>query len=490
MENVAPPVPARVFEISYQEFAGPHYNRVFRGEGTLTLGADGGVLEFSGKKRAVFGGRATRSFSPDDIWNVTVEGRRVQFVAGSLGAKHPFVFFAKTPEAAAEIGTLLPQRKDADAIASAEFSARLRELPAPATSWGWITNLIIGANVAVFVLMALQGAGWFEVTSMMPYIRYGANRADVTTDGEWWRLGASMFLHYGLVHLLLNMYALLQVGHLVERLYGRALYTVLYFGSGIAGSVASLLWHSKQLVWSAGASGAVFGVYGALLGYMLRERQALPRAVFQPLLKSTLLFAGYNLLYGLSRAGIDNAGHVGGFAGGALLGALLALPLDREARPPLVPRRLQLGAGAIVAIVALGVALSPRFDYHLTDELAMERANHAPTQKEPDVLKRQQAALAAYAAKPDAVPLSRWLKDEAIPFYTSWRDELVVLKLPPGTRTVRRRDGLVNILGMKVESFAHLRAALDGGEADALEKFRAEERKIAAELKAFTTGPK
>lgn len=488
METDAPPVlPERVFEITYQEFAGQQYNRDFRGKGTLTVAGGATRYVFAGKRRAMFGGAATVTFARDQVWNVTVDGRRVQFATGvgESGLKQqPFVFLCRTPEEAAEVAALLPPTKDADAVASQEFIHRLARLPAPPHAWGWVTNLVIAANVVVFVALALQGAGWFEVVDIMPYVRFGANRADATTDGQWWRLGASMFLHFGLVHLLLNMWALLQVGHLVERLFGRALYAVLYFGSGVAGSVASLLWHRETLVWSAGASGAVFGIYGALLGFMLRERQALPRTVLQPMLKSTLLFAAYNLFYGFARSGIDNAAHIGGFAAGMLLGALLALPLERSAQSTFVSRRLGLGAFVVAAILALGVTLSPRFDYRLDDEIAFERINKTPRDKELDLLHRQQSLLAE--AKKDPGALSRWLTAEGIPFYSRWRDELVALRLTPDRRTARRRDALLEILRLKIGALEHLRADVARGEPDAIAVFHAAERKIAEEVGRLT----
>jgi len=198
-----------------------------------------------------------------------------------------------------------------------------------------VTGVIVALNIAVFVLMAgFLGAGWVEVTDMTPYVRYGANNAAVTMHGQWWRLITSMFMHYGVIHLALNMWALLQAGNLVERLQGRVLYALTYLGSGIGGGLLSIAWHGDK-IWSAGASGAIFGVYGALLGRTYRDRLALPKAVLQPLMKSTVIFAGYNLLYGMVNPGIDNADHIGGLATGIALGWLTAPPRGAVRNPSL-----------------------------------------------------------------------------------------------------------------------------------------------------------
>lgn len=93
----------------------------------------------------------------------------------------------------------------------------------------------------------------------------------------------AMFRHFGILHLCVNMWALFQCGPLVERLQGRLLYGITYLTSGVGGGLLSLGWHGDK-IWTAGASGAIFGIYGALLGHLAKERQAVPKAVFQPLI--------------------------------------------------------------------------------------------------------------------------------------------------------------------------------------------------------------
>lgn len=478
----------QVFEIAYQPFDGARGEVDEQARGSLRVRGGGAVYIFTGmERRALSFSRPTAvTFTADQIWNVAVTGPRVEFatVTAKTGRKgEPFVFYCRSAAEAARVAAILPATRDSESHAAEEFSRRIGQLPVPAKSWGWVTNQIIAANVVAFVVMGVLGAGWFEVADMMPYIRFGANRADVTTDGEWWRLVTCMFLHFGLVHLLLNMWALLQTGHLVEQLFGRPLYAVVYFGSGIAGSVASLLWDRRDLAWSAGASGAVFGVYGALIGYALRERRGLPKAVFQPLLKSTLAFAGYNIFFGLVHPNIDNAAHLGGLTGGIALGWALALPIDREARARLWTRRLMLGLGLTGLVVIGGMVGAPRFDYHLQDEIEWQRTNESPASREAEMLQGQGPAIAAYTDRNDTAALQRWLSEKAIPFYADWRKDLRALQLQPGRRTDRQRAALVRVIELKLDAYEKLAGAIERGDATAIADYRVAERRIAEEIK-------
>lgn len=151
-------------------------------------------------------------------------------------------------------------------------------------------------------------------------IRLGANHPGlVLQEGEWWRLVTSMFLHGGLAHLFLNGWALYQLGSLFESWLGSTRLVVTWFVSGIAGSLASILFTQSL---SVGASGAIFGVLGALIAFLLRRRDAL-NAGAKGLLGQLVLWAGINVVFGFSVPRIDNAAHLGGFAAGFLLGLIL-----------------------------------------------------------------------------------------------------------------------------------------------------------------------
>ena len=194
----------------------------------------------------------------------------------------------------------------------------------------WVVWTIVALNIAVMVLMALADPMNLLAPSIETLVQWGADYGPRTLRHEWWRLLTCTFLHIGVVHLLFNMWALLQVGRVMERLVGNTGFGLLYLVSGIAGSLLSVTWN--PIVTSAGASGAVFGVYGALLGLVLRQRKTFPKGVVRELRNSALSMLGYNVLYCLSQSGIDEAAHLGGALAGLLCGLMLSQPATTEMR--------------------------------------------------------------------------------------------------------------------------------------------------------------
>lgn len=478
------PDPAKndlTFPVEYDEFAGQSFAPDARGRGTLVVHDVGAsaTFTFSGPTQPSLslGSEIAFTFSAEKIRNVSVRDKHLTFVGTfrqGLAAEQAFGFHCITDSDAAEIARLLPGTKDADVADDDNFDAQLARLPRSRTPWTSVTGLIVIANALVFVAMGLAGAGWITVADMLPYVRYGANHAELTTDGEWWRLVASMFLHYGILHLLLNMWALFQAGQLLERLLGRTLYTFVYFGSGITGSLVSLVWHGTKGAWSAGASGAVFGVYGALVGYMLREKHALPKSVWQPGLKSALSFAGYNLVIGTMLPGIDNSAHVGGFAGGLALGWIAALPLDRDIRRRFVPARLGLGLVALAVAFGLGAWVAPRYDYRRSEEIAWATAFHASDQREAESIAAFHAVLQAHRAGSPNPTLVRLLAHDLIPFNEAWIESLAALPLSPDLRTARRRALALAGLRLRLEAYRHLLTGVEKSDPRALADFQAE----------------
>jgi len=372
-----------------------------------------------------------------------------------------------------------------EAAEAHDFALKLRSLgprPNPSTS---VTNAIIALNVAAFIVMGSLGAGWLQPESMTPYILYGANNGAATTDGEWWRLVTSMFMHYGLLHLALNMWALYQTGHFMERVLGRASFALMYLASGIVSGFASIFWHGDQS-WSAGASGAVFGVYGAILGFMLRERQGLPKLVVKSLTRSTLMFAGYNIFFGLSIKGIDNSAHLGGFVGGIVFGFLLALPLDPAVRARARAASLVIAVTALIILAGVGVAFTPRFDYRVADELAWEQAMKEFSQdekKQPGRLPplRETAEQDAYAAQLETGPIA---------FDVEWIRRLNALSLSPGKSTDRARDLLVRALDLRAQSHQHLAAGLRRHDPQAITRFQADSVEVTEAINRFNAAAK
>ena len=196
---------------------------------------------------------------------------------------------------------------DQGAIQGQEFSQALLE----STPAAFVTPTLIAINAIVFALMVVNGVPMFD-PSVDNLIRWGADFGPLTMHGEWWRILTAMFVHVGLVHLLMNMAILWNIGMFTERIFGNRGFTLLYLLAGLGGSLASLAW--RPLTVSAGASGAIFGLYGGLLALLMRHRQIIPQEVLRPLLKGALVFLGYNLIYGLARSEIDMAAHLGGLA--------------------------------------------------------------------------------------------------------------------------------------------------------------------------------
>ncbi len=185
-----------------------------------------------------------------------------------------------------------------------------------------VTIILIALNVLVYLLMVFRGVSAFNPAADS-VLKWGADYGPLTLHGQWWRMLVSTFLHFGMIHLLFNMYVLFSIGLFMESLAGRVPFVVLYLVCGLGGSAASLAWHPS--VVSAGASGAIFGLYGALLGFLLRHRGWIPAESLASLRKGALTFIGYNLLFG-HRPGVDMSAHLGGLATGFLLGLFLIEP--------------------------------------------------------------------------------------------------------------------------------------------------------------------
>ena len=179
------------------------------------------------------------------------------------------------------------------------------------------TSIILDLNLLVFILMIFSGVNFISPNGR-ELLEWGANRRFETTNGEWWRLLTSMFLHGGIVHLILNITGLVIAAIFVEPLLGRKKYFILYILSGLCGSLASIWWYSNTI--SVGASGAIFGLYGAILGLTLTK--AFPKGQGGGILFFIGIYVVINLLWGLT-GGIDNAAHIGGLLSGAILGIIL-----------------------------------------------------------------------------------------------------------------------------------------------------------------------
>jgi rhomboid protease GluP len=219
-----------------------------------------------------------------------------------------------------------------------------------------LTQVLFGANLALFLAMALAtyvatedlNAVLTAITkgfSGQIRVHFGANYGPYTLSGDWWRLFTYMFLHAEAMHIFFNMWCLWDLGRLCESLYGRWTFAAIYVITGISGGLASIAWNPGVL--SVGASGAVFGLAGALIASFYLGEFSLPRAAISGTLRSLVIFAVFNLGFGQLFGGIDNACHIGGLVSGLALGALIARLAPQHDAP--------LRRATVVGVVALAV---------------------------------------------------------------------------------------------------------------------------------------
>lgn len=231
-------------------------------------------------------------------------------------------------------------------------------------AWMSITAALIAANVLVAIAMLVFGAGWSHSSGTVQ-MAWGANFGPATKDGEWWRLGTAMFLHFGVVHLATNMLALWDSGRLVEAVFGRRRFFAIYLVSGLAGNLVSLIARADLAV-SGGASGAIFGVYGAFLVYLLHERRRLHPIDFKWMFWGAAVFSSILLALGFFIPGIDNAAHAGGLAAGAICGFVL-MPLSADRNDARRRTRWVVGIGFVFGASIL-IANLPAPQYRWSEE--------------------------------------------------------------------------------------------------------------------------
>lgn len=302
-----------------------------------------------------------------------------------------------------------------------------------------VTQSLIGANVLVFVAMLFAGAGLWHSNNGVQ-LAWGANFGPATQDGQWWRLGSALFLHFGLLHIVMNMWALWDGGQLVERIYGRLRFTLIYFGSGLCGNLLSLVMQGNRAV-SGGASGAIFGIYGALLIYLWRERKHLQPREFRWLFWAGCAFAGSCIALGLFVPGIDNSAHIGGLVAGILLGLMLGEPLFAKEAWPMRERRIAgLGlAGMIIVLVTHIPTPSYRWRAELAARQEIQEFFDRETQIQAnwrDILRRDRQGAESFEQ------LAERIETEITEQYEESFEQLSQLSLDPASPSAARVQSL------------------------------------------------
>jgi len=241
----------------------------------------------------------------------------------------------------------------------------------------FVSWIILGFNIVVFAVMCLSGVNP-EHPAIKGLLHWGANYGPLSiTQREWWRLVTCTFLHSGFTHIAFNMFALAQIGPFLERLLGNFAFLAVYLICGIAGSLVSSAW--SPYIVSVGASGAIFGLYGALIGFLILRHDSVPKAALQKVLKGALIFVGYNVVFGFVNAGTDVAAHFGGLFAGLVCGLAVSTPITTGFTRRRLIRAALLTFAAVPVLFGL-VTLSPHpadFIKEMNDLVALDTRTHA-----------------------------------------------------------------------------------------------------------------
>jgi len=356
----------------------------------------------------------------------------------------------------------------------AQAMEKLAEAGGGALSRPWVAIGLIAINILLFAGAVAAGVSPLE-PDVPVLARWGANVGPLVIGGQWWRLFTCIFLHIGVIHLASNMAVLWSIGDFVERLLGRVGFGVVYLLAGLGASLTSISWNPD--VVSAGASGAIFGLYGALLGFLVMEPNCVPLGVRRRLLLSALFFVGFNMLHAVTAQGIDIGAHLGGLGAGWICGLVLARPISKEG----IARRHRVnGFVLVLGLLLMGgfAALLPKISGD-TGKLVL--AGKAETR-----------ALAIFEASSEKVRNGTFtnvqfadaIEREVVPRFRDCRTRLEALLEVPRFST-EKLMAMVKVTKAQEDAYCHMAYALRTGNqneaakalkerADALAQFQAE----------------
>ncbi len=356
---------------------------------------------------------------------------------------------------------------DPEAEREREFAAHL---DAGTPKWH-VTTILIAVNVAVFIAMIGRG---ISVTQPSPeaLLRWGANYGPLTAGGQWWRLVTSAFVHVGIMHLAMNMLVLFTGGRLTERLFGQPAFVVLYGLSALGGSIVSVTMH--PMTPSAGASGAIFGVYGGVIAFLIVRRASLPTDARSALLQNAILFVGYNILYGLTQAHVDMAAHIGGLVTGFVAGSILAPPLGGVTTQARWQRPLAVAAAGLL-IVVVATRRVPVFDdwsAALSTWLDASRRIDAQYDEAVKGLQKKSLTRQQFADR---------IEQTLVPEVINLQKRFASLRLPPTERATANK--IATVLALRAESFSLMAKGERSGDPAVLEQAEIkQEEALAASL--------
>jgi len=352
----SPPPAARIFQVRFgpekparRGEAWPNNLRL-TGSGSVEVSADA-VRVLDARNEAP---EKERTFAMSDIANVGFAEKDNVVALRTRNDQREVLVWLSSAEEVRALLELLPKTTTPEFVERQRQHEQFRQNLDAIAPRSPVTPTIVGMNVALFVIMLAFGAGLNGSDSRV-HLFFGANYGPLTWNGEEWRLLTAAFIHFGVLHLAFNMFALYNGGIWTERLYGSVRFAVIYLLSALAGSVVSGWWDPTRM--SAGASGAVFGVYGALLAFFARRPRDIPLDLLKRVAKGAASLLLYSLFMGAVMPFVDNSAHVGGLLGGAISGYLLARPFDPAVRKLARPWQV---AGVFIAVVAaLAVLAAP-----------------------------------------------------------------------------------------------------------------------------------
>jgi rhomboid protease GluP len=431
------------------------------GEGKVVV--DSGALVFEGP-RSGFTLTGAPRIALADVANVDYNAANSAFLIRTRDGRHYIIVWLVSREDAEALWALLPQEKTPEFLEDQAAHERFGKAMAVLGPRAPVTPAIIAINVAVFIAMLFAGADLMNPNPAI-HIRFGSNFGPLTWTGEEWRLLTSAFLHFGLIHIALNMYALYQGGSLVERLFGSTRFAVIYLLAALSGSVASGWW--DPLRNSAGASGAIFGVYGALLAFLAVRRADIPPTMLKSISSSALLFCLYSLVIGAAHPLIDNACHVGGLLGGFAAGVILARPFTPEARAAPQPAKLLIAVLAVLLPLAFLAQPLTAETGEASASLRFQRDLQAFASEEAEIVSRQTDILTFPPnARVNRLEIAQRLRREVLePWRAASRPLLQATTLPQdGSRSSRMQTAIRDYLRARASSIELRALAFESGD--------------------------
>jgi rhomboid protease GluP len=332
----------------------------------------------------------------------------------------------------------------------------------------WVCIVLLVANLGAFAYEIARGGDVMNGPNPLLMLDLGGNVGVRTLDGEPWRLFTSMFLHYGIIHLAMNMLlGLFQFGQVAERLYGHASFAVAYVVAGLAGSLASAL---RGTAISAGASGAVFGIIGAFGAYLIFHRKRFDQDVLKKQLANLAFLIGINVWLAFQVPGIDQAAHIGGLVTGFLVG--LALEAGHRPGSSRLARAALVGVLGVGGIVGATFVMAPQ---GRGPSLELERGADEFFAAEKTIVEQWNGVVRAQV---DDAQAARVLADEIIP---AW-DKAQVAYVHAGGNNAR----LLRYINMRRDAWQLMLEAVQAGDKAAV---GAAQAKHAEALRLLEEGP-